>query len=670
MLVDELNGNQMLIISGQKMMGVQTRRSKVVRGFNDTLCRSVLVIAAISCAGPARAQIVTQDRFSVLDALRRDLSIGSDVLIRQLAEPFTNTFGFPLLVAMLGLALVSGWPLRLWLLARWSGWLRSLTLDLKLSVSAKAVGTIVLTTLLLTVAGQIALWALEINVVLLPETQILARVLAIGIGIAGLGMGVGRALQEPDDPAARPLQIPSGLDETIGRYPLVAGVMLGLTNLIDQSSRLLHATGTSWNIAQGAIAVIEGLILARFLFLAGQAREREVEAAAASKKGPVVPAIFGMTALVWVALAIAGAAGLLGHIPIAVLILQELLWAGLVLTIAWLLTRFLDALLTQLFDADRTVGRFATAVVGVRRARVKQLALLASAILTIMVWLFAIGMVTAPLHGGHSIVVDQIRPLPLLNSVRSLDLSPRTVGMALLVLFIGIALTRIVRRWLEKRFLPSTSLDIGVRTSLVTGLSYFGILAALLSATNMLGVQLEKVTLIASALSVGIGFGLQSIIQNFVSGVILLIERPVKPGDWVAVSGAEGTIRRIRVRATELATADGGTAIVPNSSFISGNVSNQGGTRMSDRLDLTLTIGGCPNAAAARQAVLDMVKGDLPVRPDPAPELCLTTLGDGEWIFDLRVFVKPGISPRQARSEILLSLAAQSDGRDLKIKGA
>jgi small-conductance mechanosensitive channel len=216
----------------------------------------------------------------------------------------------------------------------------------------------------------------------------------------------------------------------------------------------------------------------------------------------------------------------------------------------------------------------------------KQMALLASAALTVMVWAFAIGLVAAPLHGDHAVVVEQLRPSPLLNSARSLHLSAGTIGMACFVLFVGIALTRMMRGWLEKRFLPSTSLDVGVRTSLVTGLSYVGIIIALLSASSTLGLQLEKITLIASALSVGIGFGLQSIIQNFVSGVILLIERPVKQGDWVSVSGAEGTIRRIRVRATELATADGGTAIVPNSSFISSNVSNRADPLAPQRLDL------------------------------------------------------------------------------------
>jgi small-conductance mechanosensitive channel len=453
-------------------------------------------------------------------------------------------------------------------------------------------------------------------------------------------------------------------------YPFAAGAMLGLTNVVDQLAGLIHATQTSWTCVQGVIALLETVLIARFLVQVGNARQRQTDTIETGGRPDIVPAVFGMTALVWVALAMAVGAFLLGHVRLSMLILQESLWTGLVVAAAWLLSRFLDAFLTQILDAGSAVGRFATAVVGVGRARMKQMALLASAALTVMVWAFAIGLVAAPLHGDHAVVVEQLRPSPLLNSARSLHLSAGTIGMACFVLFVGIALTRMMRGWLEKRFLPSTSLDVGVRTSLVTGLSYVGIIIALLSASSTLGLQLEKITLIASALSVGIGFGLQSIIQNFVSGVILLIERPVKQGDWVSVSGAEGTIRRIRVRATELATADGGTAIVPNSSFISSNVSNRADPLAPQRLDLALTVSGCGSAAQARDALHDLLETCGAMRDDPAPRLFLTTLGETEWVFTLEVYAKPGISVARSKSDLLFWLSEQTQGGALRIKSA
>jgi small-conductance mechanosensitive channel len=631
------------------------------------LRRSFVSLFVWLVAMPAQAQVATNARLSVTDALVRDAGTVMALAQQQAAMPFKGPFGLPGLLAFLGIAIVLAWPLRLWVLGRMSVLLQSLPFDIRLVIAARALGAVVITTLLIALAGQLALIGISWTVMLLPPMQSVLQVLAMAIGIAGFGMGIGRALRSPDNKDLRPARLPPGLGAAIAFYPFAAGAMLGLTNVFDQLAGLVHATQTSWICVQGMIAVLETALIARFLVQVGHARQRQTETVE-KDKAALVPAVFGMTALIWGALVVAVGAFLLGHLRLSMLILQELLWTALVIAAAWLLTRFFDAFLTQLLDTGSAVGRFATAVVGVGRARMKQMALLGSGVLTVMVWIFALGLVAAPLHGDHAVVVDQLRPSPLLGSARSLHLSAGSIGMACLVLFVGVALTRMLRGWLEKRFLPSTSLDVGVRTSLVTGLSYAGIIIALLSASTTLGLQLEKITLIASALSVGIGFGLQSIIQNFVSGVILLIERPVKQGDWVSVSGAEGTIRRIRVRATELATADGGTAIVPNSSFISSNVSNRADTLAPHRLDLVLTVSGCGSATQAREILFDLLRTCVAVRDDPAPHLFLTTLGEAEWAFTLQVYAKPGNSVAQAKSDLLFWLSEQTAGREIKIK--
>ena len=629
-----------------------------------------LLAGGASMAITVQAQIAGQAQPSMGAALLRDAMAAQGLLDRQCAVPFTQPFGPVLLLAMLALAVALAWPARLWLLARMAALLRALPMEQGLLISAKAVGTVVLTTVLVAGAAQIALAGLDLTLPLLPEVRVLATSLAKAVGAAGLGMGVGRALRSHDDTSLRPMQLPSGIGSVIAFYPFLAGAMLGLTHFVDQGARVLNVASSSRVFAQSLIVVLEALLIIRFLILAGQAREREIQTAAKTRKRPVVPAIFGLTALGWGALALSGGAFLFGHTRFSTLVLQDMLWAALVLTIAWLLTGFIDALLGQMFDTEWTVGRFATAVVGLRRARVKQVTLLGSALLTTLVWLFAISLVAAPFYGAHAVVIEQITPGALMRSMESLHLSPPTLATALFVLIFGIVLTRIVRGWLEKRFLPSTSLDIGARTSIVTGLSYVGIIIALLGATKMLGLQLEKNTLIASALSVGVGFGLQSIIQNFVSGVIMLIERPVKPGDWVAVSGAEGTIRKIRVRATELVMADGGTVIVPNSSFISANVTNNADAMMCDRLDLSLTVTGSATPAQARDAILDMVKGCALVRSEPAPQIYLATLDEGQWGFSLRLYATHDTPAAQARSELLFRLGAQGADRGLKIKSA
>ena len=115
---------------------------------------------------------------------------------------------------------------------------------------------------------------------------------------------------------------------------------------------------------------------------------------------------------------------------------------------------------------------------------------------------------------------------------------------------LGMALVHMAQRWLERRYLPATGWDSGLRNSVSTGVGYLGVAIVLVCALTATGVGFSQIALVASALSVGIGFGLQQIVQNFVSGVIILIERPIKVGDWVNVGGVEGDIRRIRVRDT------------------------------------------------------------------------------------------------------------------------
>ena len=157
-----------------------------------------------------------------------------------------------------------------------------------------------------------------------------------------------------------------------------------------------------------------------------------------------------------------------------------------------------------------------------------------------------------------------------------------------------------LKRWLSNRYLPTTELDPGMQLSAVTLFGYAGFVVAVALALSAAGIGLERVAWIASALSVGIGFGLQAIVQNFVSGLILLAERPVQVGDWVSLGGVEGDILRINVRATEIQMSDRSTVIVPNSEFITKTVRNV--TRSSPlglvQIKLPMPCRRTPNAPA------------------------------------------------------------------------
>jgi small-conductance mechanosensitive channel len=215
-----------------------------------------------------------------------------------------------------------------------------------------------------------------------------------------------------------------------------------------------------------------------------------------------------------------------------------------------------------------------------------------------------------------------------------------TISLSTIVVFafvfgLGIAATRALQRWLDNQFLPTTALDPGLRNSITTAAGYVGYIGAVAIAVSAVGLSLERLTLVASALSVGIGFGLQSVVSNFVSGLILLWERPIRVGDQVLVGDIEGIVKRINVRSTEIATFDRSTVIVPNSNLISGVVRNRVRNDRTGRVLIALSVPRTLEAGQVRAMLSEVAANHGDVMQKPPPAVQFKKLGTTTMDFEL-----------------------------------
>lgn len=343
--------------------------------------------------------------------------------------------------------------------------------------------------------------------------------------------------------------------------------------------------------------------------------------------------------VLWLVVIAIVTAAALGYVALARFIAGQVVVTGSLLLLVYLLHVSIEELEVAIADPETSTGRWLTRRLGLEARRREQLGVFLSLFLNLLLVLIAVPLVL--LQWGFDVQDVRRWIAGILFDVRlgNWNISLATLLVALLLFLAGLVATRILQHWLEAGVLKRARFEQGARSAIATVVGYAGIVFAAIIAFSYTGLDFSNVAIIAGALGVGIGFGLQSIVNNFVSGLILLAERRISVGDWIVVGSEEGHVRRISVRATEIETFDRNYVIIPNSELITHTVKNWTFRHRRARVVIPVGVAYDSDAEQVHDLLLACAKANPEVLDNPAPRVLFDDFGDSALMFRLVAFI-------------------------------
>ncbi len=475
---------------------------------------------------------------------------------------------------------------------------------------------------------------------LTDRTENIVRSLLFGIAFVAFAHGLADGLLGPDDPQWRLIDVDDRTASKITSLARVFTAIIVVGKTLEAVNQAIYAV-LPVTVATKAIFALLGalaiLYTLRGLRQPTDDADTELPTSVASQIEGNVSGVLRLGAFMTAAAILLPV--LFGFVSLGSFMADQVIWIVMVGAILTILTALVDEYIGHGVSPDGLVGKQVMAQVGLSKSSLKQISILSNGFFRLVLFIAAAMFVLAPwgLDGGDT--VGPLRAALFGFSVGGVTISLSTIILAIAFFAVGFTITKGIKRWLEKSYLPHTKLDIGLRNSIATSVGYIGIILATMTAASTLGLSLDKFTIVAGALSVGIGFGLQSIVNNFVSGLILLWERPIRVGDWIVVGDEQGIVKKINVRATQIETFDRASLIVPNSEFISGRVKNWMHNDRTARVVIPIGVGYGSDPDKVRKILTDVAKDNKEVLKDPVPRVYFVRLGDSSMDFELRCFV-------------------------------
>ncbi len=453
---------------------------------------------------------------------------------------------------------------------------------------------------------------------------------------------VGRAMLSPRAEAWRLIPVGDRAARRIVRGAMATAAIWAVERLIEPAAD----AAASLNIVVAGRAVGAALIVLVVAYTLRRLSPAPQAAGNAPDRWAPVRAV-GWT---W-AFVVLGATAM-GYVAFATFLVNQTIFLAIVGCCLYLIDVLVQDGTAALLRPEAEVGGPLRALFGLSRSVLGQIAVLVQGVARVALVVIAAAAVLEPWGVQSQDWFSSLRAAYFGFSVGGLTLSLSSMLAAVVVFGMALFVTRLVQSWLRDRLLPETRFDPGVSNSISTIFGYVGGAVAVLLAASQVGLDMQRLAIVAGALSVGIGFGLQSIANNFVSGLILLWERGIRVGDLVVVGADQGFVRKINARATEIETFDRATLIVPNSNLVSNIVKNWVHTDRIGRITIAINVAYESDVEAVRGILIDLARAHDLVLSIPAPTVLLTEFSDWALKFNLVFFVDEVETAPRTQSDI------------------
>ncbi len=486
-----------------------------------------------------------------------------------------------------------------------------------------------------------------------PARQAVLFELARAISFVSIAAGLGAGFLAPTHPNWRLVTLSDRSCTLTLRGMVAVGTLLAASHLITCLGQAIGAEAGFQAALRGLAALLVALVIILALWRAGAPDNCDSE----DMFGPRITAgkrdLFGILRFIlWIAAVAIFVSLAAGYLRFAAFMAEQIYWIGGVFFVAMMANILAEELIAAGCKPAAPFGLALSASLGLQAASIDQIAILLIGITSVTFFMAAVLAILAPWGVQSSDLPSYLHAALFGFRIGDITISVSAIVIALAIFGAGVMATHAVERWLDVKFLPHTHLDRGLANAIKTSIGYIGFILALGFALAYMGLNFEKLAIVAGALSVGIGFGLQSIVNNFVSGLIILWERTIRVGDWIVVGGDEGVVSRINVRATEIATFDRAAVIIPNANLVAGVVKNFVRTDRIGRIIINIPVNAAANPETARDVLLEIASANKRVLREPAPQVVFSSITSSAFNFDLYCFIEDVASLSAVKSEL------------------